>query len=123
MFKLQKEKLKCNNCNKEYITKGENLLSKKEIKQILEIINNEDEISVFQNPNNGGITLMHDTKNSGYLSVDIFDSTGKTVLTKIWQLSKGMNQIELNLLNNEKGTYNILITGQGGQIKKKFSIH
>jgi minor extracellular serine protease Vpr len=89
----------------------------------VEIINNEDEISVFQNPNNGGITLMHDTKNSGYLSVDIFDSTGKTVLTKIWQLSKGMNQIELNLLNNEKGTYNILITGQGGQIKKKFSIH
>jgi len=63
--------------------------------------------------------LPYDSQSSGYFFVEVSDTLGHIVQSKIWQLTKGNNKIDMNLLGTEKVLYFIRITGQGGQIEKK----
>ena len=80
---------------------------------------NETAINVYPNPGNGKFTLDYESLNSGYFFVEVSNTLGEIIKTESWQLSKGMNQIEMNLDESKRGVYFICITGQGGQIVKK----
>ena len=81
--------------------------------------NNEDAISIFPNPSKGNFTLSYDSQSSGYFCVEVSDTLGHIVQSKIWQLTKGSNQLEINIIKNNRSPYMISIIGQGGQIKRK----
>jgi tetratricopeptide (TPR) repeat protein len=81
--------------------------------------NKEDAISIFPNQSKGNFTLSYDSQSSGYFFVEVSDTLGHIVQSKIWQLTKGNNKIDMNLFGTEKVLYFIRITGQGGQIEKK----
>ena len=81
--------------------------------------NNEDAISIFPNPSKGNLTLSYDSQSSGYFCVEVSDTLGHIVQAKIWQLTKGSNQLEINIIKNNRSPYMISIIGQGGQNKRK----
>lgn len=81
--------------------------------------NNEEAISIFPNPSKGNFTLSYDSQSSGYFCVEVSDTLGHIVQSKIWQLTKGSNQLEINIIKNNRSPYMISIIGQGGQIKRK----
>jgi len=80
---------------------------------------NEDFINIYPDSLKQNITLQYDSKSLGYLFIEVLNSTGNLIQTKIWKIVKGMNQIEINQLKDSNGLYFISIIGQGGQIEKK----
>lgn len=79
----------------------------------------ESEINIAPNPSQGKFTLFYESNQNGYFLIEVSNLIGEIIKTESWQLSKGKNQIELNLDGYNKGMYFINITGQGGQIVKK----
>jgi hypothetical protein len=47
---------------------------------------------------------------------------GEVITSETWQLSKGKNQIDMNLQDPKTGVYFINITGQGGQVVKRLVV-
>jgi len=80
---------------------------------------NEKAINVYPNPSQGKFTLSFESLNSGYFFVEVTNTLGEVIKTESWQLSKGMNELQMNLDESKKGLYFICITGQGGHIVKK----
>lgn len=87
------------------------------------IPDNETKISIYPNPSQGKFSLAYESANSGYFFVEVFNTLGEVIKNETWQLSKGRNQLEMNLDENKKGLYFINITGQGGQIVKKVMLN
>jgi subtilisin family serine protease len=84
---------------------------------------NETTITVYPNPSQGKFTLGYESLNSGYFFVEVSNSLGEVIKNNTWQLSKGKNQMEMNIDEIKKGLYFISITGQGGQIVKKLILN
>lgn len=79
----------------------------------------EGEIRVYPNPSNDVFSMVFESESPGYFMVEISNVLGQTIKSEPWQLKKGVNQLSISLSGNEKGTYFISFTGQGGQMVKK----
>ena len=83
----------------------------------------ETAINIYPNPSQGKFTLNYESYQNGYFFLEVSNLLGEIIKTESWQLSKGKNQLELNLEEIKKGLYFIRITGQGGQIEKKVMLN
>ena len=84
--------------------------------------NDENAISILPNPGQGNFTVSYDSPSPGYFCIEVSDTLGHIVQSKIWQLTKGDNKLVVNLSESKRGSYLISIIGQGGQIERKVLI-
>jgi minor extracellular serine protease Vpr len=84
--------------------------------------NDENAISILPNPSQGNFTLSYLSPSPGYFCIEVSDTLGHIVQSKIWQLTMGDNKLVLNLSESKRGSYLISIIGQGGQIERKVLI-
>jgi hypothetical protein len=84
-------------------------------------IESSEKMNIFPNPSNGVFTLSLNTVTSTDLTVEIFDITGKVVMTKI--LNNLSNSLNLTMdMNIEAGTYFAKVSGEYFTKTQKFVI-
>lgn len=81
--------------------------------------NDENAISILPNLSQGNFTMSYDSPSPGYFCIEVSDTLGHIVQSKIWQLTKGDNKLVIPLSDSKRGSYLISIIGQGGQMERK----
>jgi len=76
-------------------------------------------VGLYPNPSKGSFTLQYDTKEAGYLYIEITNSLGQVVSGQPWQVTTGKNLLPLEMNKAEKGIYFVSIMGQGRRVVKR----
>lgn len=82
----------------------------------------EKKVNLFPNPSQGAFSLEYNSSQSGYMLVEVSNALGGNIQTHSWLLGKGNNQLDLDMSGHPKGIYFVTISGQGGQVVKRFVV-
>ena len=83
---------------------------------------NVSAINLFPNPNEGNFTLEFNANVNSALSITISDVTGKIVYTENASSVRGLNRVNLNVSNLQKGFYLLKTNDTIAEINKSFII-
>ena len=83
---------------------------------------NVSAINLFPNPNEGNFTLEFNANVNSALSITITDVTGKIVHTENASSVRGLNRVNLNVSNLQKGFYLLKTNDTIAEINKSFII-
>ncbi|MBL0323327.1 MAG: S8 family peptidase [Ignavibacteria bacterium] len=75
-------------------------------------------ISVYPNPSTREFTLEYESTVSANFLVEVSDVTGRTVLSKLFPVSDGVNRLPIHLDENARGMYFVHIVGNRGTSTK-----
>ncbi len=82
------------------------------------IINNQ-QISLYPNPNNGNFTIQLKNTADKNGTITIVDMLGRTVYETLYKLSGNDNTISISEMHLQAGTYNIIIGRKDGDVSRK----
>ena len=83
---------------------------------------NVSAINLFPNPNEGNFTLEFNANVNSALSITISDVTGKIVHAENASSVRGLNRVNLNVSNLQKGFYLLKTNDTVAEINKSFII-
>ena len=86
------------------------------------IIENNELITVYPNPNNGNFMLNYTTTKTEKLNLNLYDLLGHLVYSDEQKTNAGLNQIEIEIPSLAEGIYFLGITTEKGKYTQKLII-
>ncbi len=83
------------------------------------INDNLAQINLFPNPNNGSFKVLLNHANTKNAQVSIVDMIGREVYNNSFKLNGTADELEINDLNVNAGSYNMIITSDGAILARK----
>lgn len=82
-------------------------------------IGNKPDCVVFPNPGNGKFLLDYNASSAEPVSVTVCNVAGAMVYSKLWQVSNGVNRLNLDLPNAAPGLYIVKVNSPSGSVNMK----
>jgi len=83
---------------------------------------NKPDCVVFPNPTEGAFVIDYNGSKNEQITVAVYSITGALVYTKLWQVTPGVNRLNVSLPNAAKGMYLVKVMAKDGSATIKTTI-
>ncbi|HYK46437.1 MAG TPA: T9SS type A sorting domain-containing protein, partial [Parafilimonas sp.] len=83
--------------------------------KIISSCNRSNDISIYPNPSHGNVTLTYNSTNLGSVQLNVYDKTGRMMLSKIETAIEGSNTYRLDLSRLINGVYSVQVINRNDQ--------